>query len=100
MSLLDFCEELAHQWGKWPEEVLRMPWVKLKRWLDVYLKRRRRDWKLSCALQALGIRGQSAALLGGGGGGGTGREISDDERAVQLAAAGFAVVRRPGPPET
>lgn len=95
MSLVDFCEELAHQWGKFPEEILRMPWVKLKRWLDVYLKRRRREWKLSCALAALGVRSQAAALGAGEGGR---DEISDEERSARLAAAGFAVIRRPAPP--
>lgn len=76
-----------------------MPWVRLKRWLEVYLKRRRREWKLACALQSLGLRAQTGALLGGGGGegetGSGGKEMSDEERVIALRKAGFSVIQRP-----
>lgn len=40
-----------------------MPWVKLRRWLDSFEKRRRREWKLQAMLHSLG----AASLFGGGG---------------------------------
>ena len=64
------------------------------------MKRRRREWKMQCALQSLGIRSQ-AAMLGAGGGGDDDEspgEMSDDQRTAMLTAAGFAVTRRPMPP--
>jgi hypothetical protein len=91
-TVLDVVEELAHQWGKWPEEILRMPWVKLKRWIDVYLKRRRREWKLQCALTSMGVRSQMGGLMGGGGG--AYEEMSDDDRLSAFAELDIPVVRR------
>lgn len=70
-----------------------MPWVKLKRWVDVFLKRRRREWKLQCALQSLGVQRQMAGLMGGGGGE-TVEEMSDAERVAAFTAAGFRVETR------
>ena len=78
-----------------------MSWVKLKRWIDCYLKRRRREWKLLCSLHSLGFSAQAGAFFGGGSeenGDGSftmGKELTDEARAMELAKAGFAVVRRP-----
>jgi len=91
-TVLDVVEELAHQWGKWPEEILRMPWVKLKRWIDVYLKRRRREWKLQCALTSMGARSQMSGMMGGGGG--AYEEMSDEDRLSAFAELDIPVVRR------
>lgn len=72
-----------------------MPWVKLKRWMDCYLKRRRREWKLQCALHSLGLSAQTGVLAGGGsdehGGFTPAEEMSDDERVAAMARAGFMV---------
>lgn len=72
-----------------------MPWVKLKRWIDCYLKRRRREWKLQCAMHSLGLRAQAGALMGGGsdefGGLMLAEEMSDEERTAALVGAGFSV---------
>ena len=70
-----------------------MPWCKLKRWMDVYLKRRRREWKQQLALTTLGARSQMQGLVGGDEGGAY-EAMSDTDRVGALAGAGFPVVTR------
>jgi hypothetical protein len=77
-----------------------MPWVKLKRWIEVYLKRRRREWKLQVALHGLGMKSQQARLIGSGSGDETGssgsayEEMTDSGRVAAILGAGFSVDTR------
>lgn len=70
--------------------VLRLPWVHLKRWIEVWAKRKRREFKREALFagmrQVSGISG-----LFGGGAALPDKEMNDEERVSALKGMGYKV---------
>ena len=68
-----------------------MPWVKLKRWIEVHAKRKRREWKMEAVFHQMSGLSTMAKMWGGAGVTTAPPEMSDEERVKALSSFGFKV---------
>ena len=77
---------------------MEIPWVKLKVWLEMAAKRRRRTWKMTALAGETGVLRALAKAFGGGDDSNP-EAANPDDVISQWANAGLPIVYRDAPKE-
>lgn len=99
LDFVDQCEEMAAAYGCLPAQIIDMPWVHLRVWMDSFQKRQRREYKLQAALRNMDLA-QNFGMMSSDTGGSSAPapkldyDLDDDRVWDKLHAAGFPIETR------
>jgi hypothetical protein len=94
LDFLDQCEELAASYGVLPQVILNMPWRALKRLLQSFNKRQRRELRLQAAMRGLDGMGLFSGSAGTGERDLGRTDVDIESTFAAMQAAGFPVKER------
>ncbi|HET7100674.1 MAG TPA: hypothetical protein VFJ52_05950, partial [Terriglobia bacterium] len=77
---------LGAAYGRLPQEIAALPWVKVKMIADSYMKRQAREWKMQTALAGVQMARGMGGMLGAGAAGPVNERGLTGEPATPVAA--------------
>jgi hypothetical protein len=77
---------LGAAYGRLPQEIAALPWVKVKMIWESYVRRQAREWKMQAALAGVQMARGVGAMLGAGEAGPAGEHGLTGEAATPMAA--------------